>query len=108
MFIVKYTFYDSIKKYKIKLMTRKFSQVYDLNYTKIFAFIFRINSLRMFLIIMTLKNMKPKQINIINAFIESKLNEIIYMYALSEFDVKNDKIFKLFRSLYDLKQSIKQ
>lgn len=108
MFLIKYAFDGSIESYKAKLVIRGFSQIYSLDYTETFAPILRIDSLRMFLIIMALENMKTEQVNIANAFTELKLNEVIYMYAPSKLDVKKGRVLRLFRSLYGLKQSTKQ
>lgn len=51
VFKVKYNSDDSIKRYKIRLIVQGFSQIYGIDYTKIFAAIIRHKSLKIFLAI---------------------------------------------------------
>ena len=59
------------------------------------------------LITITVKfDLKTVQMNIINMFVNSKLNEMIYMRQLSEFEKNNSNtILYLRKTLYELKRS---
>ena len=49
---------DTLNKFKARLVIRKFSQMYNIDYTNIFASIVKFDILRLFLIIVTLKDLK--------------------------------------------------
>ena len=108
VFTVKYAPDGSIERYKARLVARGFSQVYGLDYTETFAPTLRIDSLRILLVIMALEDMEAEQVDITNAFTESELDEVIYMYAPPGLDVKKGRVLRLLRSLYGLKQSARQ
>jgi hypothetical protein len=63
----------------------------------------RIDSLRVLLIIITVKNLKYYQININNAFTESVNTEIIYINLLDGVRIIKERVLKVLKSLYDLK-----
>jgi len=52
-----------------------------------------------------MKDLELHQVDMNNAFTESFLKEIIYMFSSSEMKVKSDCVLKVLRSLYDLKQA---
>ncbi len=52
-----------------------------------------------------MKDLKLHQVDVNNAFTESFLKEIIYMFSLSEMKVKSDCVLKVLWSLYNLKQA---
>jgi len=96
---------DSLDKLKTKLVIRDFSQIHEVDYKNTFTSIIKFDTLRVFLAIMTMKDLKLHQVNVNNAFTESFLKEIIYMFSSSEMKVKSDCVLKVLRSLYDLKQA---
>jgi len=49
---------DTLDKLKTRLVTKKFSQVYKVNYEDTFAPIVKFDTLRVFLVIVMLKNLK--------------------------------------------------
>ena len=49
---------NTLNKFKVRLMIREFSQMYDINYTNIFALTGKFNILRLFLVIVALKNLE--------------------------------------------------
>jgi uncharacterized protein (DUF885 family) len=63
----------------------------------------RINSLRVLLTIVTVKNLEYYQININNAFTESVNTEIIYISSLNEVRIIKGRVLKVLKSLYGLK-----
>ena len=98
---------DNLKKLKAKLVVKNFSQVWKIDFTNIFASIFKFDTLRLFFIIVALKNLKCHQVNVNNVFTKSFLKKKIYMKAFSEITLASSEIFQIRRSLYELKQAAK-
>ena len=69
-------------------MIREFSQIHKINYNKTFAFIVRMNILRIMLILIIIKNLEIDQINVNNTFIKSTLKYLIYINTFFLIDVK--------------------
>jgi hypothetical protein len=63
------------------------------------------DSLRVLLIIMAVKDLKYYQININNAFTESMNTEIIYINLLDGVRITKKRVLKILKSLYGLKQA---
>ena len=84
---------NTLNKFKAKLIIRKFFQMYDINYTNIFVSIVKYDILRLFLIIVTLKDLKCHQVNVNNVFIKSFLKEMIYMKSLSDVKLFSNQAF---------------
>jgi len=47
-----------LEKFKTKLIAKDFTQVFEINYKNIFTSIVKFNTLRVFLVIVILKNLK--------------------------------------------------
>jgi hypothetical protein len=103
VFDVKYTKNGGINKFKTRLVARGFSQRYNIDYQDTFAPIMRIDSLRVLLIIITVKDLECHQININNTFTESMNTEIIYISLLNEVRIIKERVLKILKSLYGLK-----
>ena len=73
-------------------MIKEFSQIYGINYNETFAFIVRINILRIILTLITIKNLEIDHINVNNAFTKSALKHLIYINVSSLINVKQKKI----------------
>ena len=95
----------SLKKLKIKLVIKDFFQVWEVDFTDIFASTFKFDTLRLFFIIVTLENLKCHQMNVNNVFTESFFKKKIYMKAFFEIILASNEIFQIRRSLYELKQT---
>ena len=63
------------------------------------------DTLRLFLAIVTLENLKCSQFDIKDAFTESRLKEKIYMSPPQGVEVKKGFALQVLRSLYGLKQA---
>ena len=98
---------DTLDKLKIKLVARDFSQIYEIDYTNIFASIVKFDILRLFLIVVTLENFECHQMNVNNAFTKSFLKKIIYMKSSSNVDLLSEQALLIRRNLYELKQAIR-
>jgi len=58
MFKSKIYINEILKKLKTRLIARDFTQVFEINYKNIFALIIKFDTLRIFLVIVILKNLK--------------------------------------------------
>ena len=96
---------DSLDKLKTRLMIRDFFQIHEVDYKNTFASIIKFDTLRVFLAIATMKDLKLHQVDVNNAFTESFLKEIIYMFSSFEVKVKSDCVLRVLQSLYNLKQA---
>lgn len=105
VFNVKYNKDNSTDRFKARLIAREFSQIYEEDFESTFAPTIRIDSLRLLLAIMAIEDMKAEQIDVNNAFTESKLKDEIFMKAPSGVKVRKGCTLRLRRSLYGLKQS---
>jgi hypothetical protein len=63
----------------------------------------RMNSLRVLLAIVAVKDLKCHQIDVNNAFIESVNTEIIYISSLNGVRIIKKRVLKVLKSLYGLK-----
>jgi len=98
---------DFLNKFKTQIVVRDFSQIYNVNYENMFALTVKFNTLQIFLVLITFKNLKCHQINITNIFTKSFLKKIIYMTTLLSVKVTSNCILCILHSLYSLKQAVK-
>ena len=96
---------DTLEKFKVKIVVKKFSQMYDIDYTNIFASIVKFDTFRLFLIIVTFENLKCHQVNVNNVFTKSFLQKIIYMTFSLNVDLSFEQTLFIRRNLYELKQA---
>lgn len=98
---------DKLDKLKARVVTRGFLQRHGVDYENTFAPTVKYNTLRIFLVIVAMKDLKCYQVNVNNVFIKSFLKEIIYIAASSDVKVAPDRVLRILRSLYDLKQAVR-
>jgi hypothetical protein len=94
-----------VTKYKARLVAQGFSQEYGTDYTETFAPVAKMASLRIILSIAVKYDLLIEQIDVVSAFLQSELEEEIYMKVPEGIMFSGDKVCKLLRSLYGLKQS---
>lgn len=94
----------NIIEYKARLVAQGFSQKYGVDYDEVFAPVTRANTFRLLLNVSALRNYEVRQFDIKAAFLNGDLEEDIYMRQPSGFK-NGDKVFKLNKSLYGLKQA---
>ena len=78
-----------------------------MDYEHTFALTLRHNTLRIFLALYAIKDIECHYVDVNNAFIESFLKEDIYIKPLLGVDVLLGMCLKVCRSLYRLKQAIR-
>lgn len=113
MFKLKYHPDWSIGRYKPRIITQGFSQIYDVNFNKTFSSTVGRKLLWIFLAILCLFEFIIKQVDIIGAYLESLVlgdnNLFIFMKLLSKMKklqtVKVGLMYMLLWSIYRLRQS---
>jgi hypothetical protein len=78
IFTVKTMFDGSIERFKGRLIARRFSQAYGLDYEETFAPTVRMNRLRLLLAIVAFENLKCWNFDIKNTFTASESKEKIF------------------------------
>lgn len=102
---IKYKSNGDIDRYKARLVVRGFTQEYGVNYYETFSPVVKFPSMRTILAIAASKNMLMKQFDIKTAFLNSELDETIFMKQPIGYGDGSDKVCKLNKSLYGLKQA---
>ncbi|CAI7886309.1 unnamed protein product [Closterium sp. NIES-54] len=74
---------------------------YDETYSPVSSYV----TLRIFLSIVAVLDLNLMQLDMKNAFLQSKLDRVLYMYQPDYFDDGTGQVCKLLKSLYELKQS---
>lgn len=90
--------------YKARLVAQGFTQIYGIDYDEVFAPVARPTSFRILLTLAGKENMKIKQFDVKTAFLNGQLEQEIYMKAPQGLQIE-DKVLKLRKSLYGLKQA---
>ena len=104
VFTVKFD--GSLERCKAQLVTKGFTQTYDIDYFETFAPVAKLKSIRVLLSLAANLAWPLQQLNVKNAFLNGNLEEEVYMDAPLGFREKfGTKVFKLKKSLYGLKQS---
>ncbi|CAI7811840.1 unnamed protein product [Closterium sp. NIES-53] len=101
----KYHVDDTVEREKAKLVVKGFTQVYGADYDETFAPVGSYVTLRIFLSIVAVLNLNLMQLDMKNAFLQSKLDRVLYMSQPDYFNDGTGRVCKLLKSLYGLKQS---
>lgn len=91
-------------RYKARLVAQGFSQKYGVDYDEVFAPVVRSTTFRALMSVAGSRNYIVKHYDVKNAFLNSDLDEEIYLKPPPGFE-GNDKVCKLRKSLYGLKQA---
>lgn len=95
----------SVDRYKARLVVRGFSQQQGIDYEETFSPVARYGSIRTVLALAAARKLKIKQFDIKTAFLYGELNEDVFMKQPTGFDDGSNKVCKLRKSLYGLKQA---
>ena len=104
---IKYNHDGTVNKYKARLVAKGFTQVYGIDYEETFAPVVQLKSIRTFLALAASEKQKVHQYDFKTAFLNSNLNETIYMEQPDGFSGpgKEDLVCLLKKGLYGLKQA---
>ena len=99
--------FKSDGRYKARLVAKGYTQVQGIDYEETFSPVTRYESIRYLLTHATLQDWEIEAINVKLAYLHGVLKEEIYMEQLEGFVTKGeeDKVCRLIRSLYRLKQA---
>lgn len=91
-------------RYKARLVAKGFCQKYGEDYDEIFSPVARSTTIRVLLSMAGKLNLRVRQFDVKTAFLNGKLDEEIYMAQPDGFK-SSDKVLRLRKSLYGLKQA---
>ena len=100
----------SIEKYKARLVAKGFPQKQNVDYFDTFAPVTRISYIRIFIALASIHKLFIHQMDVKITFLNGDLEEEIYMLQPEGCITlgKENKVWKLRKSLYGLKQATKQ
>ncbi|CAI7860701.1 unnamed protein product [Closterium sp. NIES-53] len=86
-------------------VVKGFTQVYNVDYDKTYAPVRSYITLSIFLNIVIVLELHLMQLDMKNDFLQSKLDQVLYMYQPNYYDDGTSRVCKLLKRLYGLKQS---
>jgi hypothetical protein len=92
---------------KARLVAQGYTHVEGLDFDETFAPVARLEVIRILLAYVTSHNIKLYQLDVKNAFLNGKINELVYVEQPPDFEdsKKTNHVYKLLKALYDLKQA---
>ena len=96
-----------ITRLKARLVARRFSQIYGVDYLDTYAPVVKLASIRILLAIAAIYGLEIHQMDVVTAFLAGDLEEEIYMEQPEGFEVETDEdlVCLLRKGLYGLKQA---
>ena len=100
-------FRSNVHTYKVRLVTKGFTQTPGIDYDETFSPVAKIKSIRVMLAIAAFHDYEIWQMDVKTAFLNGKLSEDVYMNQPEGFvDAKHpNRVCKLEKSIYGLKQA---
>lgn len=95
-------------KYKARLVAKGCSQKYGVDYDETFSPVVRYTSIRYLFALAVEKEYKVHQMDVVTAFLQGDLDEVIYMNQPESYEDGSNRVCKLNKSVYGLKQAGRQ
>ena len=107
VFKVKHDQDRNIVKFKTRYVVKGYIQTYGLDYTNTYANVANINTIQLLLAIACFYDWECDIVNIVTAFLNRDLKEEVYINQIEGFekDPTSNKVYKLLKSIYELKQA---
>ena len=107
VYTVKYKVNGSLERYKVRLVAKRYTQTYGVDYLETFTSVAKMNIVRILLSLAANYNWDLQYFDVKNAFFYGYLEEEIFMEIPLRFgsDLATKKVCKLKKALFGLKQS---
>ncbi|KAL9259036.1 Retrovirus-related Pol polyprotein from transposon RE1-like protein [Drosera capensis] len=102
---IKTKFDGLVERYKARLVACGFTQEYGIDYEETFPPVARITSVRSLLAVAAVRKWDLFQMDVKNAFLNGDLSEDVYMKPPPGYDHPTNKVCRLRKALYALKQA---
>ena len=98
----------NIVKFKARYVVKGYMQIYRLDYTNTYANVANIDTIWLLLAMACFYNQECDTVNIVTAFLNGDLEEEVYIDQIEGFeeDLTSTKVYKLLKSIYELKQAL--
>ncbi len=93
-----------IIKFKARLVTQGFSQIPGMDFDETFSLVMQLESFQILLAITIQLDLEIHQMDIVGAYLNGKLIEEIYMKQIPGYEDGSNKVLRLRKTLYGLKQ----
>jgi Reverse transcriptase (RNA-dependent DNA polymerase) len=108
VYSIKYNAEGKIERYKVRLVAKGYTQIYEVNFQVTFSLVAKLNSVRVLLSLAANFDWSLHQFDVKNVFLHGDLKEEIYMeIPRYRYSGSGNKVCKLEKTLYDLKQSLR-
>lgn len=97
----------SINKHKARIVAKGYVQQYGVDFEEVFALVARIETVRLLIDLAASHGWEIHHMDVKTAFLHGELKETVYVYQPEGFEKKGseDKVYKLNKALYGLRQT---